>query len=178
MKWSNPILGENKMSIEETKKQAKKLNTMWVCPNCGKTLHIKRRYCNCHASLDRAKVRISEELPEIGPCNFESSGLNCNDCPENCMWCASFGFPETDNQGFGGKDCRNNKGTTRCFCCQAQVKLALKIAAVDFSELLREALTKKESGAENVFYKTADFINSEMCKPVLARIQQAREKAG
>jgi hypothetical protein len=176
-KWLGPILGDKKMSVDEDKTNAGQVYSAWVCPDCGKTVHLKRRYCNCHADLSRAKVMVSKEPPEIGPCNFESDSLNCNDCPEDCMWCASFGLPAINNDGFGGNDCLYKKKTVRCFCCQSQVKLSLEIDSVDLSELLRGVLAKKESGAANVYYKMADFIKAKMERPVLARIQQAREKA-
>jgi hypothetical protein len=87
------------------------------------------------------------------------------------MWCASFGFPETNDKGFGGKDCRHKTGTPRCSCCRAQVKLALEIGRVDFMKLIREASREFENPG-NVYRNTDGFIRSEIEKPVLARIQQ------
>jgi predicted CopG family antitoxin len=91
------------------------------------------------------------------------------------MWCPSFGLAHTNNSGFGGKDCRHIIGIARCYCCQAQVKLALKTGEVNFAELIRGFLEKKE-GAADVYAKAAGFIHDEMVKPVLARIHRERER--
>jgi hypothetical protein len=165
------------MVDNQKNKEKAKTNVMWVCPSCGKTVHIRRKYCVCHTDLGRAKVRVSEEPPEIKQCNFEAEGLHCGDCPEDCMYCASFGFPRTNNAGFGGKDCRYKSDKARCYCCQAQVKLAIKLGEVNFSEIIGGVLEKKE-GAENLYFKAAGFIHDEMVKPVLARINRERERAG
>jgi hypothetical protein len=159
---------------------AVKQHFMSVCPSCGKTVHISRNYCNCHARLYRQTVILSEKQPDIGPCNFESPGLTCNDCPENCKWCASFGSSGMNNQGFGGKDCRYNDGSVRCFCCQAQVKIATDLGKADFSGLFTEAMKKQKpegEGGKNILHQSSDFISEEMKKPVLNRINHYKEQA-
>jgi hypothetical protein len=123
-------------------------------------------------------VRITEEPPEIDRCNFETVGLTCADCPETCDWCASFGVDHTNSQGFGGKDCLRRKNTAHCYCCQAQVKLAAELGQINFGELLRKAVSDKHFPEDNHFYKAGDFIAAEMKKPILARINQAQERAG
>ncbi|MDR3173382.1 MAG: hypothetical protein LBU19_03950 [Treponema sp.] len=158
--------------------EAKKAHAVLVCPSCGKTAHISRKYCGCHADLSRAKAAMSEEPPEAGPCNFETEGLHCGDCPEGCRRCASFGHPQTNGAGFGGEDCRHNAGTARCGCCQAQVKIAIKLGKTDFTELIKGLLEKRAPGSpENIYGEIAGFIRSGMVKPVLARINREREKA-
>jgi hypothetical protein len=169
------INDEDKENREETKKQP--TYTTWVCPHCGKTVHIGRKFCNCHTSLSRAKVRISKEQPEIGPCNFETSGLNCNDCPEDCKLCPSFGLPETNIKGFGGEGCTYRANTTRCSCCQFQVKLAIKIPIADFTKLVRKVVAK-QGKQEDVFLTIADQVREELERFVLARINQEREMVG
>jgi hypothetical protein len=168
---------------EEKRAAAKQTHTSWACPRCGKTVHISRKYCNCHAKLGGNSVTVSEKLPEIGPCNFETDDLNCNDCPENCMYCASFGLPETNKAGFGGKGCQHNMRTARCYCCQAQVKISIKLSSVAFSEIIREAIEKRKADekaneVKNVCLRAADIIFDEMTEPVTARINRARERAG
>jgi hypothetical protein len=162
------------MAVDEGRTNARRSYFVWVCPNCGKTVHISRSYCDCHADIAQAKARITEKAPEVDKCNFETAGLTCNDCPEPCNWCFSFGVNKTNNTGFGGADCRYRKNDARCYCCQAQVKLAAKLSTDDFWKLMNG------SGGMNStkFYAMADFIRTEMEKPVLARIQHAREEAG
>jgi hypothetical protein len=164
-------------AFEKEAAAVKKLNTMWVCPSCGKTVHISRKHCNCHARLLRASVKISGEDPEIGPCNFEAPGLTCNDCPEDCKWCFSFGVLETNKAGFGGKDCRYNNGSVRCYCCQSQARITLDIVKADFTGLASFIL-KKQKGEENPFHGMADCIRDAMTRPVLNRIQQRMGEAG
>jgi hypothetical protein len=121
---------------------------------------------------------MSEDPPEINPCNFETEDLHCGDCPENCKYCASFGIAQTNRAGFGGKECRHKTTeTARCYCCQIQVKLALKIGGKKFSELVKWFLERKDE-EENVCVRTAVYIHDEMVKPVLARIDREREQAG
>jgi hypothetical protein len=157
------------------KKAVKQRYFVQVCPNCGKTVHEKRRFCDCHMSLNRAKVRISEEPPEIGDCNFECEGLTCNDCPETCKVCAGFGFAISNIAGFGGKDCLYKSKMARCSCCQEQIEIVLDIEKEKFSDLSRSAAIK---AGENVYFKMAELIRREMSKPVLDRINRQLEKAG
>jgi hypothetical protein len=148
----------------------KKTYSMWVCPNCGKTVHLDRVYCDCRADLLQACISTSENTPEIDHCNFETANLSCADCPEDCAWCASFGEPRTKKNGFGGKNCRYRSDISRCYCCQAQVKLANKITEeMNFSGLLTTA---------EMMRKMADYIRTKREEPVLARIRQNRERAG
>jgi hypothetical protein len=169
---------------EGKKTPAKQAILMNICPSCGKTVDLSRRYCNCHADIRQAATTASYNRPDIGPCNFESPGLTCNDCPEDCMYCSSFGEPKINSAGYGGKDCRHKiTGTAKCYCCQAQVGVAIKLDPVNFLKLAREVLQKRreEGKAEegkNVFLQAADVIREEMEKPILARINQYRERAG
>jgi hypothetical protein len=165
---ANRTFQEEAVNTAERKKQ----HTVWVCPKCGKTVHADRRYCDCHADLSCATARLTKNLPEIGPCNFETSGLNCNDCPEDCAWCASFGDPTTNKRGFGGKDCQHNAGTARCYCCQAQVKLGLEIGESSLSEIMG----KITSETQITFADVAEFIQEKREKPILARIRRKREE--
>jgi hypothetical protein len=167
---------------------------MHICPACGKTVDMSRRYCNCHASLIRATTTVSVNSPEVKPCNFESPGLNCSDCPEDCMYCASFGEPATNSAGYGGKDCRHKTtGKSKCYCCQSQVDLALGFGGVNFttlfSEILAERRSKRNSGVDldvakeeaeekNIYLEAADVMRHEMEKPVLNRINRKWERAG
>jgi hypothetical protein len=161
------------MPVEnDNKSNAKQSFTVSVCPNCGKTVHGSRMYCDCHANLSQAKVRITEEPPEIDRCNFETAGLTCADCPETCDWCASFGVDHENSQGFGGIDCLRRKNDARCHCCRAQAKISTELGQFNLAELL-----KKATNAEQ-FYKTGDTIAAEMKAPILARINQALERAG
>jgi hypothetical protein len=164
-------VGASKEFQEPEKKEVSKLHTVWVCPNCGKTVHADRQYCNCHADLSGARARMSKSLPEISPCNFETSCLNCDDCPEDCAWCASFGDLVTNRRGFGGKDCRHNGGTVRCYCCQYQIKLGLYIGQSDISEIMGNTTSE-------TLKTMADVIRDEREKLILARIRQKQEKAG
>jgi hypothetical protein len=160
------------MMGERQEANAKKLYSVWVCPKCGKTAHIDRSYCDCHAGLTHAKVRITEDPPDVDRCNFESNGLTCADCPETCKWCASFGVGITNSEGFGGRDCLYySPSSVRCCCCQAQVKLAVEIGKIHFGELMGKM------NAEN-FYKMANFIGEQMKAPVLARINAQELRAG
>jgi hypothetical protein len=144
------------MSNENAEKKAVKLHTVWVCPKCGETVHEDRQYCDCHADLSGAKARISKNPPEIGRCNFETSRFSCNDCPEGCAWCASFGELVTNRAGFGGKDCLHHGGTARCYCCQSQIKLGFEIG--------------------QSISKIMGNITSEKLKAMANAIQEAREK--
>jgi hypothetical protein len=159
---------------EDDGKKAVRLNTVWVCPKCGATVHADRRYCDCHADLSGAAARLTKDPPDIGRCNFETSGLNCGDCPEDCAWCASFGEPVTNRQGFGGKDCRHNAGTARCYCCQYQVKISLRIGESGLGGIMK--IITSEKGV--TFADAAEYIQAEMEKPVLARISHRMGKAG
>jgi hypothetical protein len=167
------ISGGKKMAVENgNKSTAKQLYTVSVCPNCGKTVHKSRMYCDCHANLNQAKVRITEEPPEIDRCNFETAGLTCADCPETCDWCASYGVDHANSEGFGGIGCRHRKNDARCHCCQAQAEISTKLGQFNLGELLRKATNVKH------FYEVGDVIAAEMKAPILARINQAVEKAG
>lgn len=161
------------MAVGKTERAAAETRPLRVCPSCGKTAHIGRKYCDCHADLRRAGVIQSAALPEVGPCNFEAPGLHCGDCPENCMYCASFGQPKTNNAGFGGKACRHRAGTARCYCCRSQTDLAEKLGGVYFSAIIGEIRARNE-GSENLFAKAASIMREEIAKPILARINQRR----
>lgn len=166
------------MEAKKSGEEAKKLNSVWICSKCGKTVHIGRRFCVCHNFLSGSKVLMSENSPEIDNCNFETDRVTCNDCPEICDWCASFGKIKTNELGFGGLDCRYRKQDARCFCCQAQVKLGLRICnEIDLNDFIALA-AKKEPGKEGVMGSLSDFIQTETEKPVWARINQKREQAG
>jgi hypothetical protein len=158
------VIGEN------GEKKAVTLHTVWVCPGCGKTVHAGRRYCDCHADLASARARLTEKPPESGPLNFETSRISCDDCPENCAWCAGFGDLVTNKRGFGGKDCRHNNGAARCYCCQAQVKIGLIINEKSIFEIMGTITTE-------TLKTMADVIQDEMEKPVLARIRHRRESS-
>jgi hypothetical protein len=162
----------------DDEKKAVKPRTVWVCPGCGSTVHADRRCCDCHTDLSGATARLTEKPAEIDRCNFETPGLNCGDCPENCGWCASYGSPATNSRGFGGKDCRGYSGTARCYCCRYQVKLALKIAEEGFFRIMGDAAIKKDDVTANPLKTLANVIRVEMEKPVLARINHAMGKAG
>jgi hypothetical protein len=159
---------------EEAGGEAKKQYTYWVCPQCGKTADMRRHYCSCHADLSRSKgVAMSSKPPDVTPCNFETPRIICNDCPENCEWCPSFGDLQTGKKGFGGKDCRGRGTTTRCLCCQTQIKIGLDInSTVDLGKII------ENQGLGNSMGKLAELMWAEMEKPVLARINQMRERAG
>jgi hypothetical protein len=99
------------------------------------------------------------------------------------MYCPSFGEPGTNGAGYGGKECQHNSGRAKCYCCQAQVDVALKLDPVNFLKLAREVLQeqREEGKAEeekNVFLQAADVIRYEMTKPVLKRISRRLEQAG
>jgi hypothetical protein len=162
------------------KQEAPKTYFVSVCNSCGKTAHISRRFCSCGAELGNAKSFNSSRPPDNGPCNFETRGLSCNDCPEDCLPCAGHGIPQTDFSGFGGKGCRYRVGSARCYCCQQQVEIAIKLGTVEFSEIISEVMAKRRadggtSGKKNIFLEAADVIREEMTKPVLARIQRYEE---
>jgi hypothetical protein len=159
-------------------KAGKTMHAVWVCPRCGKTVHTSREYCNCHKSLLRASATVSER-PDIGPCNFETANLNCNDCPagQDCKWCPSFGYPKTNGEGFGGLDCRYRTGKTQCYCCRDQIKLALEIDNDNIADMIK-SIVSKEPGKGSVYLDLANHIHAEMEKPVLARINNNQEKAG
>ncbi|MDR1315371.1 MAG: hypothetical protein LBK13_00745 [Spirochaetales bacterium] len=169
---------------EEKKEAAKQTRFMLVCPSCGKTVDMKRRYCDCHADLCNANATASANPPEVGRCNFESPNLTCNDCPEDCMYCASFGEPETNRAGFGGQDCRHKKtGTARCNCCQFQVKIGIKLGSVNFLEFVSGVLEKRRAAGKaeegkNPWLEAADIIRGYMENPILNRISRERERAG
>jgi hypothetical protein len=160
------------MAVEKqaAKQEPEKQYTVLVCPNCGKTVHVRRKYCACHTLLTSAPVKMSEDPPEVKACNFETRSLTCDDCPEFCKWCAGFGALKPNRQGFGGYECLHKEEWARCYCCQAQVKIVLKIVDTDFSGFI----IKTES---NVFYELADFVSSRIEKPVSARINRERDKA-
>lgn len=160
---------------------AKKTAVVWVCPSCGRTAHIDRKYCVCHASLSHAAANTLAEPPEVGPCNFEVPGLCCGDCPEDCMYCASFGLPQTNGAGYGGKDCRHRMGIAKCYCCQSQITIAEKLRTLDFyaiiAEIRRERQDAEKGAAENLYSQAASIVLGQITNPVLNRIKQ-RELAG
>jgi hypothetical protein len=100
------------------------------------------------------------------------------------MCCASFGEPEINSAGFGGKDCRHKTtGKAKCYCCQEQIDIALNLKTVNFSKLAREVMEKqraegKAEDEKNVFLQAADIINDEMTKPIRNRINMRREQVG
>jgi hypothetical protein len=155
---------------DDEKKTVKK-HSVWVCPNCGKTVHYSRLYCVCRCNLSRAASMMAEEPPEIGRCNLETSGLSCDDCPENCAWCAGFGESSTNKQGFGGQDCRHHGETSKCYCCQAQVKIGLEIGGNSISGIIGNATSER-------LRTMADVIREKTEKLVLARIHRAKGMAG
>jgi hypothetical protein len=176
------MVGEKKEKAPE-----QQFRLMHICPACGKTVDMSRSYCDCHASLREASVTASANSPEVKPCNFESPGLNCSDCPETCMPCASYGLPEANRAGFGGKNCWHKKtGTALCYCCEAQTKLAIDLRDnVSFSQLAREVLERRRAegkpenlAGKNVFLEAADINRELMEQPVLDRINQKLEQAG
>jgi hypothetical protein len=162
--------------------EGKKTHLTLVCPSCGKTAHIDRKYCDCHADLRHAAVTTSLDPPDVGPCNFEAPGLHCGDCPEACMYCASFGLPQTNGSGYGGKDCRHNLGIAKCHCCQSQITIAINLRSVSLSKIISEVRKEKEVAekeeAENLFARAASVIYDEITKPILFRISQKRVRAG
>jgi hypothetical protein len=183
--------------IQKDTTEPGKTYSLWVCPSCGKTTHLSRKYCDCHADLCHASGKTDSKLPEVGPYNFEVPGLHCGDCPEACMYCASFGESQMNSAGFGSKDCRHKTiVTAQCYCCQSQIKLAAEFTAVNFMELIGEILAQRRAKAaedknqgeteeeeeteeeKNVFFKAADFIRDAMAKPVLDRIRQAEDWTG
>ena len=167
------------------KQEAPKTSVMWTCPSCGKTAHISRRFCDCHAALRRASVKRSAGLPDVGPCNFEAPGLCCNDCPGGCARCASFVEPRMNSDGYGGEECKNKAGTERCSCCQFQIKARRRMATFDFSAYMNEirernkAANREENNEEgkNLFARAADVIYEEITQQILARINREREWA-
>ena len=170
------------MAIDPGKKDpaAPKPGIVRVCPSCGRTAHPDRKYCDCHADLRNAGAMVSAKPPEVGPCNFEAPGLHCGDCPEDCLYCASFGEPRRNKAGFGGEECRHRTaGSKRCSCCLWQVKLALQISRSDFSGTFkaqsRDADSRQER-APNLFFHAASMIYDDMTRQVLARIEQAQER--
>jgi hypothetical protein len=169
------------------KAAAQPVRTMWICPQCGKTVDMSRRYCNCHAWLGRATTTASADLPEVKPCNFETKGLNCSDCPKDCLYCASFGEPAINSDGYGGKDCQHRFGSAKCYCCQAQIEIDIswKTHNIDFSQLTRKVLEGRRAegkpedlAGKNIFLEAADVIRAQMEEPVLNRIKQKWERAG
>jgi hypothetical protein len=154
---------------EEKKKEAVKPHTVWVCPGCGKTVHADRQYCGCHTDLSGARARLSKTPAEIDRRNFETSRVSCDDCPEYCAWCASFGDLTTNKRGFGGEGCQHNNGRARCYCCQGQVKLGLRIGEGRISAIMGNITAKN-------LRTMAEVIQEEMEKPVLARIRHDREQ--
>jgi hypothetical protein len=165
---------------------AQPVRTMWICPQCGKTVDMSRRYCNCHTDVRQATTTNSANRPEVGPCNFETKGLNCSDCPEDCLYCASFGEPAINSDGYGGKECRHRFGSAKCNCCQAQIDLAINLRDnVNVSQLTMEILARRraagkpeDAGGKNIWLEAADVIRAQMEEPVLKRINQYRERAG
>jgi hypothetical protein len=152
--------------------------TVWICPRCGKTAHLDRKYCNCHERLNRATTSKSAKPPQVGPCNFEVAGLNCNDCPETCMRCHSFGSSETNSDGFGGEGCRHKDSSPLCHCCRSQAKIMTNFARVNFTGLIKELRQDQKMESANMFLEIADFVREEISKPALSRIQRAMERAG
>jgi hypothetical protein len=159
------------MIDDNDEKKTERLYDMWVCPNCGRTVHISRSYCDCHADITSAMVKQSKTPPEIGPCNFETSRLCCNDCPETCKWCPSFASPEPNKKGFGGKDCRHSGSSARCYCCQAQVKIGISLGKAGISKTMGNMTSKS-------LHIMAGIIQEKVEEMVLARINREREKAG
>jgi hypothetical protein len=143
---------------------------MFICPKCGKTVNISRVYCDCHTFLSEAKVCFSEASPDVKKCNIETANVNCNDCPEDCTWCASFGSPHTNEYGFGGENCGYRKEQTRCFCCQAQIKIGKEIFTLDMNEILTSMTAEKLN-------MLAELIKSRIERLVIARINQKRPLA-
>jgi hypothetical protein len=174
------------MGEKKDKAPAKQARLMHICPACGKTVDMSRRYCDCHASLNRAATTVSAEPPEVKPTNFETEGLNCGDCPESCLYCASFGEPAINSDGYGGKDCKHWFGSAKCHCCQAQVDLAIAMRdKVNLSQLVRSVLESRRAAGKaedlagkNIFLEAADVIREQMEAPVLNRIKQRQEQAG
>jgi hypothetical protein len=172
------------------------MNLLKLCPACGKTVHATRRYCDCRADLRQATFTESANPPQVEKINFESPGLTCNDCPEDCKYCFSFAEPETNRNGFGGKDCRHQiTGTARCYCCQVQVKIATEIGRTNFTELIREIAAERrvktdsalasdldvkvaEEEQKNLFQEAADIILRGVTQPIRKRINLALAPAG
>jgi hypothetical protein len=162
---------------EGAPRAAPKTQPAWLCPACGKTAHVSRRFCRCGEALNHAAAAHIAGPPDIGPCNFEIPGLSCDDCPEDCLPCAGYGIPEAAFSGFGGKNCRSHAGTPRCYCCQAQIKIAINLRKQNISEIIGGVLAKRKSGKEtgegkNVFLVAAEIILEETAKPVRARIER------
>jgi hypothetical protein len=152
-------------NFQEEKPEIKKSYPMWVCPGCGKTVHIDRQYCDCHTRLDQAAIRMAEEPPEYDRCNFEMADLTCADCPENCEWCPGFGTRETNSAGFGGKDClHRNTLSARCSCCLDQVTISDELKGI-----------KLMGSRFKNFKDMTDYIRSTMKKPILDRIRKAQK---
>ncbi|MDR1252938.1 MAG: hypothetical protein LBK62_12380 [Treponema sp.] len=175
---------------EEAGGETKKQYTYWVCPQCGKTADMRRHYCSCHADLSRSKgVAMSSKPPDVFPCNFETPRVTCDDCPEKCAWCPSFAALETNKYGFGGKDCRGRGTTTRCLCCQTQIKIGLEInAEIDINAFLypKTGIGETDTGGETEEKKDrgktmgqlAKVMRDYMERPVLARINHNRGQIG
>ncbi|MDR1249015.1 MAG: hypothetical protein LBK63_06905 [Treponema sp.] len=173
--------------IGETKKpDARNMNLLKLCPACGKTAHTSRKYCDCHADLRQATFIESTNPPQVEKINFESPGLTCNDCPEDCKYCFSFAEPDTNRDGFGGKDCRHQMtGTARCYCCQGQVKIAENFHLISFVEVARAVMERRRAegnaealDGENLFQEAAGVIWEQMTEPIRNRINQALQRVG
>jgi hypothetical protein len=151
----------------------------WVCPQCGKTVHLTRRYCNCRADLRGARVRLSAAPPEVGPCNFESPNITCNDCLIPCAWCAGFGVMETNGNGFGGKGCQHKNTDARCYCCQSQVEIIGKLTAeVNIAQYMHPKTGEEPPEFLAMMSSASELALTKMEEPVLARIKHLYEKAG
>jgi hypothetical protein len=165
---------------EETKEAEPQTRVMWACPSCGKKAHISRRRCDCGAVLRGAATVVSAKPPDCGPLNFEAPGLSCNDCPEGCPYCSSFGIPETNVDGFGGEECRRRTaGAARCSCCRSQAKAAAELGRVDLTAIISDLRNKgaDEAAGNTLYAKAAGIIREAITRPILARIDQAMERA-
>lgn len=150
---------------EEEAKQTRYL--VQICPGCGKTVHLKRAFCDCHTPMSWADTAHDDVPPEIKPCNIETSTLVCADCPENCKWCAGHGLPWPNKKGFGGLECKWRSNSTLCNCCYSQIKIG---------EVFRkESIVSILDNSKNANYQNiAAFIRERMELPIRERITMRR----
>jgi hypothetical protein len=163
------------------KQEAPKTHLVLVCPGCGKTAHETRRRCSCGGDLVHAAGAYSSvRPPDCGPCNFETEGLSCDDCPETCAPCSGYGLPKPGRSGRGGKECRRRTASARCYCCRSQAEIAENLGKENIAAVIGGVLARRRGGGapleeRNVFFEAADIIRGIIEKPVLARIRRYEE---
>jgi len=119
------------MAYEDKKDKPPKEWCYYLCEKCDKKVSFDRRYCACGNDMAmpvNGRMRAIHKVKQDNPPdmfklkNLDTPSVPCDSCMGNCSYCASFGVPEKNGDGWGGLDCEHKTNFIKCTCCQLMIK--------------------------------------------------------